>query len=224
MGMQAKRYTVEMKGETPLLMHNDNLSWAEYMKKWGLDPANRQESVAGDDRSPAWRWVGNLYTEGGKVVIPSDNLMTVLREGGKRCPTGKGRGTFKSQTQSGIIVDQSSWPLLAGGNEIPYAPLKALVDNPDFSEHEAVCAGLGFELFVKRAKIGQAKHVRVRPRFDNWSCAGSLTVLDDQITFDVLKNILTFAGAYSGLGDWRPSSPKSPGSFGKFSVEIKELK
>lgn len=221
--MQARRYRVEMVGETPLLMHHDNLSWQEFMKKWEIDPANRRDSVAGDDRSPAWRWVGSLYTEGGRVVIPSDNLMTVLREGGKRCPTGKGKATFKSQTQSGIIVDQSAWPLLVSGKGIPYDPIKELINNPDFAEHESMCAGLGFELFVKRAKIGQSKHVRVRPRFDNWSCSGTLTVLDDQITTDVLRNILVFAGAYSGLGDWRPSSPRSPGSFGKFSVEIEAV-
>jgi len=66
--------------------------------------------------------------------------------------------------------------------------------------------------------------VRVRPRFDNWSCGGTVTVFDDMITTDVLKNILTFAGTYAGLGDWRPSSPKSPGPFGKFTAEVKQVK
>jgi hypothetical protein len=51
-----------------------------------------------------------------------------------------------------------------------------------------------------------------------------LTVLDDMISTDVLANILTFAGAYAGLGDWRSSSPKSPGNFGKFTVEAEEIK
>jgi hypothetical protein len=47
-----------------------------------------------------------------------------------------------------------------------------------------------------------------------------MIVFDDTITEAVLKNILIFAGAYSGIGDWRPSSPKSPGPYGKFTVEI----
>jgi len=221
--MKARTYSVQMQGETPLLMHHDNLKWAEIMKAWGLDPANKKNSTAGDDRSPAWRWIGSLYVEGGKVVIPSDNLMTVLREGGKKCPTGKGQQTFKAQTQSGIVVDQSAWPILVNGAEVPYAPIKELIEEPDFSIHEKVSEESGFTLFVKRAKIGQAKHVRVRPRFDNWSCAGTLTVFDDMITTDVLKNILTFAGTYTGLCDWRPGSPKSPGPFGKFSAVLKEV-
>jgi hypothetical protein len=63
----------------------------------------------------------------------------------------------------------------------------------------------------------------VRPRFSRWSCSGTITVLDEMITEDVLRNILVFAGRYSGIGDWRPSAPKSPGPWGKFSVELKEV-
>lgn len=201
-------------------MHHDNLSWCEIMKTWANDPANRKGSVAGDDRSPAWRWIGNLYVEGGAVVIPSDNLMTMLREGGKRCPTGKGQTTFKAQSQSGLVVDQSSWSLLINESPVPYEKIEQLKGNPDFAKHEEVALSLGFSLFVKRAKIGASKHVRVRPRFDKWSAAGSITVFDEQITTDVLKNILNMAGAYAGMGDWRPSSPKSPGPFGKFSSSV----
>jgi len=204
------------------LLHADNLAWAETMKKWQNDPANKKKSVAGDDRTPAWRWIGCLYMEGGKLVIPADNLMTVLREGGKRCPTGKGQQTFKAQSQSGLVVDQSAWPLVVNGNEIPTSAIEPLLKAEEMEEHESVVKQLGFELFIKRARIGQAKHVRVRPRFDKWSCSGTLTVLDEMITRDVLQNILTYAGAYAGLGDWRPSAPKSPGPFGKFSVELKK--
>jgi hypothetical protein len=164
MSEQARTYTVTITGESPLLMHYDNLSWAEVMKTWAMDPGNKAGSVAGDDRSPAFRWIGCLYVDAGKIVIPSDNLMTVLREGGKRCPTGKGQTTFKSQTQSGIVVDQIAWPLVvSNGKTIPYSAIEALTKEPDFAEHEKLCKSLGFELFTKRAKIGTAKHVRVRP-------------------------------------------------------------
>ena len=221
--MKARTYSVIITGQTPLLLHHDNLQWAEAMKTWANDPANRSESIAGDDRSPAFRWIGCLYVENDKVVIPSDNLMTVIREGGKRCPTGKGQTTFKSQSQSGLVVDQSAWPIIVNGNEVPYGPVKALIGNKDFSAHEATAVKCGFELFVKRAKIGAAKHVRVRPRFNVWSASGTVTVFDEQISTSVLQNIWSFAGTYAGMGDWRPSSPKSPGSFGKFTAAVKEV-
>lgn len=220
-----KRFAVKFTGETPLLLHNDNLYFQDQvLKKWQMDPANQKKSVKGDDRSPAFTWMGYLYHEFGKVVIPSDNLMTVLRDGGKKCPTGKGKGTFKALSQSGILVDQSSWPLTIGGNEIPMAPIEALFTEENFEEHERAVKGMGFELFSKRAKIGTAKHVRVRPRFDKWECEGTVTILADEISPANLRDILTFAGAYAGLGDWRPSSPNAPGPFGKFAVEIAEVK
>lgn len=220
--MKARKFSITMTGQSPLLLHHDNLKWAESMAQWTKDPASRGVSVPGDDRTPAWRWIGNLYVEANAVVIPSDNLMTVLREGGKQCPTGKRQATFKAKTQSGIMVDQSSWPITINGSSLPYEPLKKLIGNPNFDQHEEQVASLGFSLFVKRARIGTQKHVRVRPRFDTWSCAGTVTVFEETITKEVLQNIMAFAGAYSGIGDWRPSSPKSPGPFGKFTAEVKE--
>lgn len=219
-----RRYQVSIKGTSPLLMHADNVAWQDILKKWYIDPANKGKSTNGDDRTPPFTWIGYLYTEAKKVVMPSDNLMSTIRNGGAMCPRGKGKMTFKSQSQSGLVVDQSAWPLIVNGKEIPYEPIHSLIEEPDFSVHEKTVQEYGFELFVKRATIGNQKHVRVRPRFDAWECAGSITVFDDEITTDVLKNILNYAGTYSGLGDWRPKSPKAPGPFGKFIPEIREMK
>ena len=55
-----------------------------------------------------------------------------------------------------------------------------------------------------------------------WSVNGTITAFDDTITTVVLSNILTAAGRYAGLCDWRPSSPKSPGPWGTFTSVIKE--
>ncbi len=217
---------VMMTGASDLLMHADNLSWIESMKKWRNEAQNKAESVAGDDRSPAWTWIGCLYTDGGNVCIPADNLMTILREGGKRCLTGKGKQTFKAQTQSGLIVDRVAWPLLVNGKTIPVEPFNWLHREQvkDFAQYEAEAVRQGFTLYVKRAVVNGSKHIRVRPRFSNWSASGTVTVFDEQITQDVLQTILTQAGTYCGVGDWRPSSPKSPGPFGTFTVTVKEAK
>jgi hypothetical protein len=99
------------------------------------------------------------------------------------------------------------------------APLRDVVD---FAEHEAKARELGFELFVKRAGVNGKKHVRVRPRFDRWSAAGSVTVLDERIDKATLQTILTQGGAYVGLGDWRPGSP-TPGSWGRFTAQVQAI-
>jgi hypothetical protein len=205
-------------------MHKDNIEAGEQVRAWSKDPANKKASVAGDDRTPAWTWLGYCYHDGKQLVIDADNLMSMLRDGGKKCPAQTGKGSMKAATQSGIMVDEIGWPLLVGGKPVSWEPIKALADEDSFDAHVQAVEKMGFSLFAKRARVGTSKHVRVRPRFDEWACTGTLTVLDDQITTGVLETILRHAGFYVGLCDWRPGSPGAPGQFGRFSVEVKEVK
>jgi hypothetical protein len=221
--MDYKKYEVTLTGATPLLMHRDNILSGERVKAWSKDPANKKLSAAGDDRTPAWTWIGYCYFDSNVVVMDADNLMAMLRDAGKKCPAARGKGSLKAATQSGIIVDQIGWPIeVKGGATIPMASITALQDENDFAKHESLAKSLGFELFVKRAKIGQAKHVRVRPKFDTWSCSGTITVLDESLTTAILQTLFDQAGRYVGIGDWRPGSPAS-GRFGMFTATIKEI-
>lgn len=221
-----KQYKITLTGHTPILMHNDNLAFSEKLNKWRKDPANKDHSTAGDDRTPPWTWIGYLYHDGQVVGVNSDNIMTMLREGGAKVLTGKGKETYKKQTQSGIMLDRQQWDLvLENGATIDIEPIRDLIGEMEFSKHIEAAEALGFELLVKRAKIGRAKHVRVRPLFRNWRLIGTLTVLDEELTGltkEVLEIVLNQAGALCGLCDWRPSSPSS-GTFGKFGPEIEEI-
>lgn len=213
-----------MKGEAPLLMHADDLSWRGELDKWLRDPENKRQSKAGDDRTPAWKWLGYCYHDGKVLGIPSDNLMTALREGGAKVPTGKKGQTYKRQSQSGIIVDQMLWPIETAKGAVKWDNVAALRDESSYEAHEDAVKHLGFWLFAKGAKVGTSKHIRVRPRFDAWSCRGSVTVVDETISDEVLKLIFDMAGIYCGLGDWRPSSPSKPGPFGRFTAEVRRSK
>ena len=221
--MTARTYQVRITGASPMLCHQDNLEWQEKCAAWKNVPENKKLTKAGDDRVPAWTWLGYAYHDNKTLVVPADNLMTVLREGGAKVlvPGGKLGKTFKAQSQSGLVIDQAAWPLEVAGHVVPWAPFAALVDCPDFELHQVAASEAGFSLFVKRAAIGQSKHVRVRPRFDSWAIAGTVTVFDEQITAAALANILTAAGQYCELGDWRPSS-KTPGPWGRFTATCKE--
>ena len=221
--MKARKYHVTLTGESPLLMHRDNIEAGEIARAWSKDPGNKKASVAGDDRTPAWTWLGYCYHDETQLVIDADNLMSMLRDGGKKCSAPTGKGSMKSATQSGIMVNEIGWPLLTEGRPVNWPALAKLSDEEAFEKHVAAAEKAGFSLFCKRARVGTAKHVRVRPRFDKWSAAGTLTVLDDQITTQMLETILRHAGFYVGLCDWRPGSPQAPGQFGRFSVMVKEI-
>lgn len=223
-----RQYRLTLEGASPLLMHQDNLAFEAKVKAWQTDPATKALSVPGDDRSPAWRYIGSIYHDGHHIGVPSDNIMTLLREGGAKVSTGKSTGdkTFKKATQSGIVLDQQQMDLFIGESKVPVEPFRALIGNNDFVAHVAQAEALGLELLVKRAKVGTAKHVRVRPMFRQWRLEGSLTVLDEEtsgLTEAVLRSILMQAGALVGLGDWRPSSPRSSGTFGRFTPTLTPL-
>lgn len=220
-----RTYKISITGTQPLLMHNDDIEWADKLEAWKLDKDNKKISKAGDDRSPAFRWMGCLYrNEEGLVVIPTSNIMRALMEGATMVlvPGGKSGKTFKSQSQSGVMPRAIGWPLTINGKTIPTKPIDALMDEKDFAKHQQAVTKMGFSLFPKRAKIGQSKHIRVRPRFDTWAAEGELVVTDDQITDDVFRDFFEVAGKYKGLGDWRPSS-RTPGTFGMFTATVERV-
>jgi hypothetical protein len=219
-----RKYEITIIGNTPLLMHWDNIEWADQLEAWKSDPENKQKSRAGDDRTPAWRWIGSMYHDGVQAAVPSDNLMRCLMEGGAMVPVpgAKGNKTFKSQSQSGMMVNEPYWAVSINGSIVPMAEINKLMDEEDFAVHKATAEALGFRLFVKRAKVNATKHIRVRPRFDQWQLRGTVSVWDEQITERVLSDILQYGGRYKGLGDWRPGG-RTPGSFGMFDASVRAI-
>lgn len=214
---------VVIKGLTPLLMHADNIEWADMMEEWRKDPSNKAMSKAGDDRTPPFRWIGSLNTDGQIVTIPSEYIMRCLMEGGAQVPTGKGKKTFKAQSQSGLLCPEFHWPLHINGSgaTINMSDINDLKTKAHFVEHVEGARKLGFSLFVKRVRVGQSKHIRVRPRFEQWSTEGRIVIMDEAITVKILRQILELAGRYKGLGNWRPGSP-TPGQFGMFEATVEE--
>lgn len=213
---------VNLTGTMPLLMHADNIEWADYMEEWKNNPENKAKSKAGDDRTPPWRWLGCLNyddKDNGVVTIPSEYIMRSIMGGAAMVPTGKGKGTFKSLSQSGLLCAEFHWPLLINGKTIKMHDLQPCREFKTFKENVELARELGFSLFVKRAKIGASKHVRVRPRFDNWSASGEIIITDDLISKQTLSTILNLSGRLKGLGDWRPGAP-TPGPFGMFTAEV----
>ena len=212
----------EITGEMPLLMHWDNIEGGDVLKEWRQDPMNKNQSVPGDDRSPAWTWQTYLYNDGEFVTIPQDNLMSALMSGGTQVIL-KRQKTYKELSQSAILIATEHLRFEYGnGKQLSLAQVNAIRDLP-FAKQAEACEKLGFRLFCKRAKIGQAKHVRVRPRFDTWKVSGSLNVISADLPFDKLELIFNYAGR-AGLCDWRPSSPKRPGPYGMFTAKLSQGK
>lgn len=217
------RYQFVLTGRTALLMHFDDVQWSDEIGAWRLAPENKPKKGEGrgDDRRPAHTWIGYCYHDGKQLAIPSCNLASCLKKAGSRVPNN--RGTFKELAVSGIWFEQEHLSFTNSGQAIPLAPIQKLIKEPCFNDHAEAVADMGFKLDVRRAVVGAAKHVRVRPRFESWTASGTLEVTSDHIDPETLDQIFIQAGRV-GLGDWRPGSPKSPGVFGMFGAQLKPIK
>lgn len=214
-----------LKGETSLLMHWDDVLSADAISEWRLDPANTKKKgeKSGDDRRPAWTWITYTYHDENHIVIPSFNITSALKKAGARVPLGRQK-TFKELAVSGILFTQEFLSFTNNGKPVPYQPIaKYYGEVGDFTKHVKLANSLGFRLDVRRAAIGQSKHVRVRPRFDEWAVHGVLNVIAKEIDEAILESLFVQLGR-GGIGDWRPTSPKSPGPFGMFTHKLKRIK
>lgn len=70
----------------------------------------------------------------------------------------------------------------------------------------------------RRSGRNSTPDTRYRPEFVDWSCNLIIQYDMNQISPDQIINLINQAGFSSGIGDWRPSAPKSSGSHGMFKV------
>lgn len=114
----------------------------------------------------------------GKICTPAIHIKGCLIKAGTdyKIP-GKGRKTFKDAIKSGIIIE------------------------PDLIPH----INQKWELDIRPVVIQRSRIPRARPRFDEWELEFFITVLDERIREPILKEILTTAGRFYGIGDYRPN-------------------
>lgn len=224
-------------GRTPILMHNDDVEWAGIVdEERGLARSAREKKghkvVKGDDRDPAWTWIGYCYNDGGNVAIPVPNMHAAVIYAATKIPK-KPRGSYKADAAALVTFGEPYLKLLVRGKTISWKKIEDLQAEPRFDLHKKASADMGFRLDVRRAKIGASKHVRVRPRFESWSAEGTVILSPGAISAErqasdrgdapSLKEIFAMAGRYSGLCDWRPGSPSKPGPYGTFDVDAWEI-
>jgi hypothetical protein len=139
----------------------------------------KKQTKIGDIKDPKLEAEKALYrNKKGEIYTPSAQIMGALIKSATdyRIP-GKGKKTFKDAFKSGILIE------------------------PDEIIHKIP----SWEVDIRPVVINQARVPRARPRFDKWELEFNVTILDERITPAYLKEILTTAGQYIGIGDYRPT-------------------
>jgi hypothetical protein len=154
------------------------------------------KELAKDYEARTWR--DRLHVDNnGEVYIPPMSFKNCLSEAAKflgiQIP-GKGKSTYTKHFEAGVLVTDA----LSLG--IKAADVK------------------GEWLFVPSDGIrGSGKRVdKCFPVIHEWAGEVAFHVLDETITEDVFKKHLTQAGAFIGIGRFRP---RNNGFYGRFSVD-----
>lgn len=137
---------------------------------------------------------GGIYTMGegnGKrrVCIPGDAVHACFKNGAKAEKKGKDFDRY-------VFVVEMDCPLLYDGPK----DIDALWEAGKFMDQRMV-------------KVGAARVLRTRPRFDQWSIECSVEFDPSFINLDPIKRAIEQAGRACGLGDNIPR-------YGRFTVEF----
>ena len=137
--------------------------------------------------------VNYLYMNAGKVCQPGDHIHKMLQKcGAKFQIPGQRKLTYKN---------------IIGAGAIQVEPAMIQHEIQDWSVDERA-------VIVNRGRI-----IRQRPYFPKWALSFNLIYDEDELSKQVIKDILEYAGERNGLGDYRP---EYGGPFGKFMVTLFE--
>jgi len=126
----------------------------------------------------------SLYRVDGKIYTPAEHIVGTMIKAAKTFKL-EGKKSFKDVVKGGVFVE----------------PLKII--------HEKQAFTTDWRSTVVPATGGRV--MKGRARMDDWELKFDLVCLDERANAKDLKDILTYSGAYCGIGDYRPR-------YGRFEV------
>lgn len=186
--MQKRTYLYT--GITPGMLHHNGQ---------GIDPTNdlakqlkaatgkTKKSDADLERVAEAEFYLGLYANEQGPIIPADVIVANIINGAKKVKEG-------GLAKIGVFIE-GDVPLLYDGPRNP---------------SELYAAGFYLR---KSVKIGGKSIMRTRPLFKVWNAKVTLVFDPDIVNPERLDEWVDKAGAYHGLGDWRPR-------YGRFTVEV----
>lgn len=187
-----KKFSVTIKGITPYMQHRmDDTSLEAWEKKRGK--IIERDDVAKEDQLRA---EFHSFNDEQGYYIPSDHIRGALINAGAmvKSKVGNAKKSMKNIVAGMFFIEQEKLRLQT---------------NYTIDKRSAVNKNI------------KARVISIRPRWDVWGATFTLLVDNDTITQDTIKEIISAAGQYIGIGSFRPTNN---GFFGRFTLEdIKKL-
>lgn len=182
-------FNITIKGVTPYMQHRmDDQKLEEWEK-------NRKKIIEreGVNHEDAVRANFHSYVdENGNFFLPGEHLRTSLINAGSfmKSKVGNARKSMKNIVAAMFIVTPEKISL------------------PPFDEID------------KRSAVNKnvkARIIAIRPKWrEGWTATFTLLIDDETMTTETVKELLSYAGKYVGIGSYRPTNN---GYFGRFKVE-----
>lgn len=191
--MKLSRFTFEITGVSPLLMHN-----AASMQP--RDP----NALKGAKKDPLDTSLEpSMYIDGnGNLYIPSAAFRNALIAASKGRKIGK--------TGAAFVIQGSVFPV---DDEI------ALIDPKTKKPIPKTAAIEDRRSAVNNNCKPPARIIAIRPKVLNWSCALNLEVDETLVNVAIVEEILGIAGRVIGVGAFRV---EKKGTFGRFDAKLRK--
>ncbi|MCJ2084601.1 hypothetical protein MKK88_01140 [Methylobacterium sp. E-005] len=188
--MSYQRMKFRLTGVSPLLMHNGRLAnpLDPMAKALKAVSSKRAKTDADHEEMARVEFLGGLYVGDDGPCIPGELIEAALIAAAKKSKRGP-------QAKSGLLSDANHRLDYAG----PREPDALWCD-----ENYRLTAGV---------RVGQARVMRTRPIFRDWSAEIFVDFLPGQLNRAEVAEMVRVAGEIVGLGDWRPR-------FGRFKVDM----
>ena len=181
---------VSIKGICPMLLHNGQTADPTNRFSRQLKEISGKRKKTDEDYLEMSRieWHAGLYVNADeKIILPASCFEASIYDGAKKSKLGK---AFKSA----VFVNDDS--ILDIG--IKYGKATELWEKEQFRD-------------VRGVRVSQARIMRTRPIFHNWSAEFVVSYDDEQVNLADVKRAIVDAGSKSGVGDFRPR-------FGRFEI------
>lgn len=189
-------FTITIEGTAPLLMHSSRLSDPLDPAAKALKKASSKRSKTDEDHAAVAEaeFRGGLYLDPDVgPYIPGENIMASLVAGAKLNKLGV-------KVTRGLLIKSDVNPIVYSGPR----DADGLWADPNHSHRASV-------------KVGTSRVIRTRPIFREWLTEAEGTLDESQLDITELSAIAENAGAFIGLGDWRPR-------FGRFIAKVEVAK
>ncbi len=185
------KFTITLVGDTPLIVHR----WSEKAKKMMLDKQMKKAKAAKQAKDPNADFEATMYRfADGEHGFPASGFKATAVNAVRQVD-----GIFMTEVRGAFQVQ--------GETSVSGEALVRLKCSEPVMREDMVRIGKG------------VSDIRYRAMYEEWEVEITITHNADYMSKEQIMNLFNTAGFCSGVGEWRPSSPKCAGSYGMFHVK-----